>query len=610
MTNNKQESETGLSKVLAEFCTDLNVEAAEGRLDPVIGRSKEILEIFNVLGRRRNNNPIIVGPAGSGKTALIYALAQAIQNGTAPARFKGKRVALLDLAKLLAGTQYRGQMEERLKKVLAELTSDHILAIDEIHTIVGLGASEGAMDAANLLKPALANGLHCIGTTTLDEYRKRIEKDAALVRRFGAIYLQAPNVSDTIEILRGLKAKYEEHHGLKISDAALKAAAVLSDRYITQRELPDKAISLLDDAASALSNDVVGAETVLEVLPEHVAAIVTRDSGVPLERLTESESDRLLRIPEILHQRVIGQEEAITAVSKAMLRGRSGLSTGKRPIASLMFLGPTGVGKTELAKALSDAFFGSEEQMIRLDMSEYMERHTVSKLIGSPPGYVGYEDAGQLTEAVRRRPYSVVLFDEIEKAHPDVFNLFLQILDDGRLTDSRGVTVDFTNTLIIFTSNVGSSAIAGGSKGGGIEIPQDKEAKSQSDYERMRSTVSETLKQHFRPEFINRLTDVVIFHQLTREQVRNIIDLLLAQIGKAPALVERSIGLQISEAAKDVVLEEGFSETYGARELRRAITRLIEDKLAEALVAGTFNDGSNILVDRGDAGDIVLRQAA
>jgi ATP-dependent Clp protease ATP-binding subunit ClpC len=570
---------------LDEFGSNLTQLAQEGKLDPVVGRTREIERVIQILGRRTKNNPVLIGEPGVGKTAIAEGLAQRIVQGDVPDILADKRVVSLDIGLLVAGTKYRGEFEERLKKIMDEIRNagNIILVIDEVHTLIGAGAAEGAIDAANILKPALARGeLQCIGATTLDEYRKHIERDAALERRFQPIMVGEPSVSETIEILFGLRERYEQHHKLKISDAALEAAAKLADQYISDRFLPDKAIDLIDEAASrvrlinsqlppaareldqelrrvlkekdaavraqdfdragelrdremeikqqiraiaaAKKAEESSRQEMPEVTEEDIAQVVSAWTGVPVAKLTESESEKLLHMEETLHQRIIGQDEAVRAISRAIRRARVGLKNPNRPIASFIFSGPTGVGKTELTKALAAYFFGSESAMIRLDMSEYMERHTVSKLIGSPPGYVGYNEGGQLTEAVRRRPYTVVLFDEIEKAHPDVFNLLLQILEDGRLTDAKGRTVDFKNTLIVMTSNIGSKVIEKGGGSLGFEFNTNDE---DANYNRIRNLVHEELKQYFRPEFLNRVDEIIVFRQLTKEEVKQIADILL-----------------------------------------------------------------------------------
>jgi ATP-dependent Clp protease ATP-binding subunit ClpC len=644
---------------LDEFGSNLTQMAGEGKLDPVVGRAKEIERVIQILGRRTKNNPVLIGEPGVGKTAIAEGLAQRIANNDIPDILEEKRVVTLDIGLLVAGTKYRGEFEERLKKIMDEIrqAANVILVIDEVHTLIGAGAAEGAIDAANILKPALARGeLQCIGATTLDEYRKHIERDAALERRFQPVMVGEPSVEETIEILYGLRERYEQHHKLKILDEALDAAAKLSDRYISDRYLPDKAIDLIDEAGSRVrlinsqlppaakeldkelrqvlkeKDDAVrsqdfdragelrdremeikgeiraiaqnkkaeaGTDDSPVVDEEDIAHIVASWTGVPVSKLTESESEKLLHMEDTLHQRLIGQEDAVKAVSRAIRRARVGLKNPNRPIASFVFSGPTGVGKTELAKSLAAYFFGSEEAMIRLDMSEYMERHTVSKLIGSPPGYVGYNEGGQLTEAVRRRPYTVVLFDEIEKAHPDVFNMLLQILEDGRLTDAKGRTVDFKNTLLIMTSNIGSKVIEKGGGGLGFEL-SDNEAESQ--YNRIRSLVNEELKQYFRPEFLNRLDEIIVFRQLTKDEIKEICDILLREVFKR--LTEQGITLEVTDRFKERLVEEGYSPSYGARPLRRAIMRLLEDVLAEEILATRLQEGDSAIVDVDEEGKV------
>ncbi|AFY32974.1 ATP-dependent Clp protease ATP-binding subunit [Calothrix sp. PCC 7507] len=638
---------------LDEFGSNLTQMATDNKLDPVVGRAKEIERVIQILGRRTKNNPVLIGEPGVGKTAIAEGLASRIANKDVPDILEDKRVVTLDIGLLVAGTKYRGEFEERLKKIMDEIRSagNVILVIDEVHTLIGAGAAEGAIDAANILKPALARGeLQCIGATTLDEYRKHIERDAALERRFQPVMVGEPTVDETIEILHGLRERYEQHHKLKISDEALIAAAKLSDRYISDRYLPDKAIDLIDEAGSRVrlinsqlppaakeldkelrqilkeKDDAVrsqdfdkagelrdremeikaeiraiaqsktngasgdGVEPV--VTEEDIAHIVASWTGVPVNKLTESESEKLLHMEDTLHQRLIGQEDAVKAVSRAIRRARVGLKNPNRPIASFVFSGPTGVGKTELAKSLASYFFGSEEAMIRLDMSEYMERHTVSKLIGSPPGYVGYNEGGQLTEAVRRRPYTVVLFDEIEKAHPDVFNMLLQILEDGRLTDAKGRTVDFKNTLLILTSNIGSKVIEKGGGGIGFEFGEDQ---SESQYNRIKTLVNEELKQYFRPEFLNRLDEIIVFRQLSKVEVTQIAEIMLKEVfGR---LTEKGITLEVTDRFKERLITEGYSPSYGARPLRRAIMRLLEDSLAEEILSGRIKDGDIAIVD-------------
>ena len=662
---------------LDEFGNNLTQLATESKLDPVVGRHNEIDRVIQILGRRTKNNPVLIGEPGVGKTAIAEGLAQRIQQGDIPDILEDKRVLTLDIGLLVAGTKYRGEFEERLKKIMEEIKSagNVILVIDEVHTLIGAGAAEGAIDAANILKPALARGeLQCIGATTLDEYRKHIERDAALERRFQPVNVGEPSIDDTIEILRGLRERYEQHHRLKITDEALVAAATLGDRYISDRFLPDKAIDLIDEAGSRvrLMNSKLPPEAkevdkelrtiqkdkedavrdqdfakagelrekevelrekiralmqntrsaseggsaeesagsipaVIDTTPmvneEDIAHIVASWTGVPVQKLTESESVKLLNMEETLHQRLIGQDEAVKAVSKAIRRARVGLKNPNRPIASFIFSGPTGVGKTELTKALATYFFGSEEAMIRLDMSEFMERHTVSKLIGSPPGYVGFNEGGQLTEAARRRPYTVVLFDEIEKAHPDVFNLLLPLLEDGRLTDSKGRTVDFKNTLVIMTSNIGSKVIEKG--GGGLGFEFSGESAEDSQYTRIRSLVNEELKQYFRPEFLNRLDEIIVFRQLNREEVKEIAEIMLKEVfGR---MGEKGITLTVSDAFKERLVEEGYNPAYGARPLRRAVMRLLEDSLAEEVLTGRIKDGDHAEVDVDENKKVVVR---
>ena len=674
---------------LDEFGNNLTQLAGEAKLDPVVGRHNEIDRVIQILGRRTKNNPVLIGEPGVGKTAIAEGLAQRIQQGDIPDILEDKRVLTLDIGLLVAGTKYRGEFEERLKKIMEEIKSagNVILVIDEVHTLIGAGAAEGAIDAANILKPALARGeLQCIGATTLDEYRKHIERDAALERRFQPVMVGEPSIEDTIEILRGLRERYEQHHRLRITDEALEAAATLGDRYISDRFLPDKAIDLIDEAGSRgrllnsklppeakevdkelrsvqkekedavreqdftragelrdkevelrdkirsllqTSRQDIPAEqqasdensgepavategsetselavtgTTPVVNEEDIAQIVASWTGVPVQKLTESESVKLLNMEETLHKRLIGQDEAVKAVSKAIRRARVGLKNPNRPIASFIFSGPTGVGKTELTKALAAYFFGSEDAMIRLDMSEFMERHTVSKLIGSPPGYVGFNEGGQLTEAVRRRPYTVVLFDEIEKAHPDVFNLLLQLLEDGRLTDSKGRTVDFKNTLIIMTSNIGSKVIEKG--GGGLGFEFSGENAEENQYNRIRSLVNEELKQYFRPEFLNRLDEIIVFRQLNRDEVKEIAEIMLREVfGR---IGEKGITLTVSDAFKERLVEEGYNPAYGARPLRRAVMRLLEDSLAEEVLTGRIKDGDEAEVDVED-GKVVVK---
>ncbi len=602
-----RETQRSRSEALSEFGTNLNQLATEDKIDPIVGREQEIERVIQILGRRTKNNPVLIGEPGVGKTALAEGLAQRIISQDVPELLRDKQVISLDLGQLVAGTRFRGEFEERLKQVMAEVrqAGNIILVIDEVHTLVGAGSAEGGMDAANLLKPTLARGeLQCIGATTLDEYREYIERDAALERRFQPVKVEEPSVEDTIEILRGLRSRYEEHHRLVISDEAVAAAAQLSDRYISDRYLPDKAIDLIDEAGSrvrlrhsqqALENTTVSAED--------IAQVVSAWTGVPVNRLSESESLQLLKLEETLHQRVIGQREAVKSVARAIRRSRVGLKSPNRPIASAIFCGPTGVGKTELTKALAASIFGSEEAMIRLDMSEYMESQSVSKLIGSPPGYVGYGEGGQLTEAVRRQPYTVVLFDEIEKAHPDVFNLMLQLLEDGRLTDSQGRVVNFANTLIIMTSNLGARAIEKRSTGLGFFAADVDLAEAQ--YNHTREQVNEALKQSFRPEFINRLDEIIVFQQLTQGEVKEIADLLLKDVESR--LEEQDLQLEVSEAFKERLVTEGYDPSYGARPLRRAVSRLVEDNLAEAILSGQIQSGDTAVMDIDDDGRVQVQ---
>ncbi len=638
---------------LDEFGTDLTLAAAELRLDPVIGREKEIERVIQILARRTKNNPVLLGEPGVGKTAVVEGLALRIVNSEVPDILDGKKVIQLDMGLLIAGTKYRGEFEERLKKIMDEIrqAGNIILVIDEMHTLIGAGAAEGAIDAANILKPALSRGeIQVIGATTLDEYRKHIEKDAALERRFQSVLIEEPSIDDSIEIIRGITPKYEEHHRLIISDEAIVAAVKLSSKYITDRFLPDKAIDVLDEAsskvrlkvstlspegkeldkelraiikekedairnqefekASQLRDDEANMkERIREVseqwrnehdankpvvTEENIAEVIGMMTGVPVTKLTESESDRLLNLEKTLHERVIGQNDAIVAISKAIRRARVGLKSPNRPIGSFIFCGPTGVGKTELAKALSEAVFGSEDNMIRVDMSEFMEKHSTSKLIGSPPGYVGYDDGGSLTETVRKKPYSVILFDEIEKAHPDVFNIMLQILDDGRLTDSKGRHINFKNTIIIMTSNVGASMIATQSKLGFTTAEDEKKDK----YEKLKDTVNEEMKKAFRPEFINRIDDIIVFSHLSKEEIRQIVDLMMKDLFKR--LDERGLKMEVTDEVKDFMATDGYNEAYGARPLRRLIQRKVEDTLAEEILTGKYHEGDTIVLDMKD----------
>nr|YP_010903949.1 Clp protease ATP binding subunit [Hypnea musciformis]WCH57000.1 Clp protease ATP binding subunit [Hypnea musciformis]WCH57200.1 Clp protease ATP binding subunit [Hypnea musciformis] len=647
---------------LEEFGSNLTELAIEGVLDPVVGRQKEIERVIQILGRRTKNNPVLIGEPGVGKTAIAEGLAQRIANRDIPAILEDKLVVTLDVGLLVAGTKYRGEFEERLKRIMDEIKSANnvILVIDEVHTLIGAGAAEGAIDAANLLKPALARGeLQCIGATTLEEYRKHIEKDAALERRFQPVLVGEPSVEETIEILFGLRDRYEKHHQLKMSDAALAAAAKYANQYISDRFLPDKAIDLIDEAGSRvrlLNSQLPPAARELDkelrsvlktkdeairaqkyekaeqyrtremeikaqiaaiaqskksepdlqvedpiVTEEDIAEIVAFWTGIPVTKLTKSESEKLMHMEETLHSRIIGQDEAVVAVSRAIRRARVGLKNPNRPIASFIFSGPTGVGKTELTKALASYFFGAQEAMVRLDMSEYMERHTVSKLIGSPPGYVGYSEGGYLTEAVRKRPYTVILFDEIEKAHPDIFNLLLQILEDGRLTDAKGRTIDFKNTLLIMTSNIGSKVIEKGGGSLGFELG---ESQTESQYNRIRSLVNEELKQYFRPEFLNRLDEIIVFRQLTKDEVREIADIMLKEVFER--IKQQEIELEVTERFKNRLVDEGYNPSYGARPLRRAVMRLLEDSLAEEVLSGKIKAGDSAVVDVTDEGKVTV----
>lgn len=633
---------------LDSLARDLTAIAREGSLDPVIGRSKEIQRVIEVLSRRTKNNPVLIGEPGVGKTAIAEGLAQQIIANEVPEILRDKRVMTLDMGTVVAGTKYRGEFEDRLKKVMDEIrqAGNIILFIDELHTLIGAGGAEGAIDASNILKPSLARGeLQCIGATTLDEYRKYIEKDAALERRFQPIQVNEPTADESIQILKGLRDRYEAHHRVSITDAAIDAAVKLSDRYISDRFLPDKAIDLIDEAGSKVRlrsyttppnlkeleakleeirkekdaavqsqefekaaslrdseqklreeleetkntwKEKQGQENT-EVTVEDIAKVVSNWTGVPVSKLAQTETDRLLKLEEILHSRVIGQSEAVVAVSKAVRRARAGLKDPKRPIGSFIFLGPTGVGKTELARALAESMFGDEEAMIRIDMSEYMEKHSTSRLVGSPPGYVGYEEGGQLTEKVRRKPYSVVLLDEIEKAHPDVFNILLQVLEDGRLTDSKGRTVDFRNTVLIMTSNVGAQSLKA-NKHMGFNIQDGKQ-----DYKDMKGKVMEELKRAFRPEFLNRIDEIIVFHSLEKDHLKEIVTLMSNQLTKR--LKEQDIHLELSAAAKEKIADEGFDPEYGARPLRRAIQKYVEDKLSEELLRGKVLTGQDILID-------------
>ncbi len=640
---------------------DLTVIAREGSLDPVIGRSKEIQRVIEVLSRRTKNNPVLIGEPGVGKTAIAEGLAQQIINNEVPETLRNKRVMTLDMGTVVAGTKYRGEFEDRLKKVMDEIrqAGNIILFIDELHTLIGAGGAEGAIDASNILKPSLARGeLQCIGATTLDEYRKYIEKDAALERRFQPIQVDEPTLDESIQILKGLRDRYEAHHRVAILDEAIEAAVKMSDRYISDRFLPDKAIDLIDEAGSkvrlrsfttppnlkelevkleALKNEKDSAvqsqefekaaslrdsEQKLreeleqtknswkekqgtensEVTMEDIAMVVSSWTGIPVSKLAQTETDRLLNLEEILHSRLIGQEEAVTSISKAVRRARAGLKDPKRPIGSFIFLGPTGVGKTELAKALAESMFGDEDAMIRIDMSEYMEKHSTSRLVGSPPGYVGYEEGGQLTEKIRRKPYSVVLLDEIEKAHPDVFNILLQVLEDGRLTDSKGRTVDFRNTVVIMTSNVGAQSLQK-NKYVGFNI-QD----ATQDHKDMKGKVMEELKRAFRPEFLNRIDEIIVFHALEKKHLKEIVTLMTDQL--TSRLKEQDINVELTNKAKEKIADEGYDPEYGARPLRRALQKQVEDRLSEELLKGNVLTGQQVVVDIDEKGEFIVRTAA
>jgi ATP-dependent Clp protease ATP-binding subunit ClpC len=643
---------------LEKYGRDLTELAREGKLDPVIGRDEEIKRIMQVLTRRTKNNPVVVGDAGVGKTALAEGLAQKISADDVPDSLRGRRVVALDMGALVAGSKFRGEFEERLKAVMDEVRQSQgeiILFIDEIHTVVGAGAAEGAIDASNMLKPALAHGeLQCVGATTLDEYRKFIEKDKALERRLQPVFVSEPSIEATVEMLKGLRPRYEAHHKIKISDEALEAAAKLSQRYISDRFLPDKAIDLIDEAASKLRIDTESAppevksleqrigqlsneeeaasqrqeyeqaaqlkadrlrledeyhrakegwlkqEKIDEVVNEEdIARLISNWTGIPVSQMLEGEAEKLLHMEERLHERVVNQEAAVVAISEAIRRSRAGLKDPRRPIGSFMFLGPTGVGKTELAKTLAWFMFDDENAMVRLDMSEYQEKHTVSRLIGAPPGYVGYEEGGQLTEAVRRRPYRVILLDEIEKAHPEVFNTLLQILDDGRLTDGHGRTVDFRNSLVIMTSNTGVELIR--SEGGiGFGTKKDEAKGREQSYEAMKDKVMGAVKKTFRPEFINRIDEIIVFRELTEEQLRSIVDLMVKDLKKR--LSERKLGVELSESAKSWLAKEGYDPVYGARPLRRVIERYVENPLSSKLLRGEFSEGDTVTVGLGAKG--------
>ncbi|HET90334.1 MAG TPA: ATP-dependent Clp protease ATP-binding subunit [Chloroflexi bacterium] len=653
-TGPKRRRQEGKTPVVDQLATDLTSLAEQNKLDPVIGREREIERVIQILARRTKNNPALIGEPGVGKTAIVEGLAQRIVAGATPEPLLDKRVLQLDVGSLVAGTMYRGQFEERLKKVIDELkNSSSILFIDEVHMLVGAGSAGSSVDAANILKPALARGeLQCIGATTLNEYRKNIESDAALERRFQPVTVEETTVEETLDILRGLRPAYEQHHQLKISDEALEVAVKLSARYISDRYLPDKAIDVVDESASRvriyktpqskslhelfhqlkaiqrtkeaaiaehryedaamlrdqeleLKEDMERLRTVQDqtqrivVTAEDVAEVVSMWTGIPLTQLHSQETQRLLNMEDELHRRIIGQEEAIQSIAKAVRRARAGLKDPRRPIGSFIFLGPTGVGKTELSKALAEFMFGSEDALLQLDMSEFMERHTVARLVGAPPGYVGYDDAGQLTEAIRRRPFSIVVFDEIEKAHPEAFNMLLQIMEEGALSDARGRRVDFRNTIIIMTSNIGADLIKR-ETGIGFALPRgsDDGADRQRDYEEMRKKLLEELKRAFQPEFLNRVDSIIVFHALSKDEITQIVDLELDKVRQR--LAEHDLQLQITQPATDLLVEEGYSEEYGARPLRRVIQNLIEDALSDAILTGTFEAGDTVVVGAED----------
>jgi ATP-dependent Clp protease ATP-binding subunit ClpC len=657
----RQEQKAQKSGLVDQLATDLTALAEEGKLDPVIGRQMEIERVIQILARRTKNNPALIGEPGVGKTAIVEGLAQRIIEGDVPAPLLGKRVLQLDVGSLVAGTMYRGQFEERLKRVIDELkASGAILFIDEVHMLVGAGSAGSSVDAANILKPALSRGeLQVIGATTLEEYRKHIESDAALERRFQPITVNEPSQDEAIQILHGIRPAYEEHHRLLISDEAIEAAVRLSSRYVSERFLPDKAIDLIDESSSRVrmykspaanaakelmaklrevrenhnlaledgrydeAQDLTDQEKELEeqienlrtswnrdnspvVTSDDIAEVVSMWTGVPVMQMAQAESERLLRMEDELHKEIIGQDEAINMISKAVRRARSGLKDPRRPIGSFVFLGPTGVGKTELTKALARFLFGSDDALIQLDMSEFMERHTVSRLVGAPPGYVGYEEAGQLTEAIRRRPYSIVVFDEIEKAHPEAHNMLLQIMEEGHLSDARGHKVDFRNTIIVMTSNIGADVIKRQSSFG-FQIERDEEQAEKEAYEEMRKKLTDSLKRVFRPEFINRLDGVIVFHSLTRENLHRIVSLEIEKV--AERLVENNITLRATPAAIDQFAAEGYDPDMGARPLRRVIQNKVEDRLSDALLAGDFNDGDTVLVDVDENHELVLRKA-
>lgn len=648
-----QDESRGSGSVIEQYCTDMTARAEEGKQDPVVGREEEMYRLMQVLSRRTKNNPCLIGEPGVGKTAVVEGLAQRIAAGVVPEKMKDKRIYTLDLPGMIAGSKYRGEFEERMKGLISEVESNGniILFLDEIHTMIGAGGAEGAIDASGILKPSLARGeLQLIGATTITEYRKYIEKDAALERRFQPVSVEEPSKEQCLEILKGLKGRYESHHKVLIRDEALEAAVSMSERYITDRNLPDKAIDVLDESCSKVSlkgykvpenltaldlrlkelekqkeesikNGCFEEASLLqkeqeeaekkseqlkkrfqkktsssqpEVTEEDIAEVVSAWTKIPVQKLAESDTDRLKKLESVLHQRVIGQEEDVKAVARAVKRGRVGLKDPKRPIGSFLFLGPTGVGKTELSKALAEAMFGNEESMIRVDMSEYMEKHSVSKMIGSPPGYVGHEEGGQLSDQVRTHPYSVLLFDEIEKAHPDVFNILLQVLDDGHITDSKGQKIDFSNTVIIMTSNAGAKAIIEPKKLG--FAAKDDPA---GDYKRMKQNVMDEVKQIFRPEFLNRIDEIIVFHQLSQDHMKEIVDIMLKSICRR-TLTQMNLKLTVDDTAKAFLVEKGYDEKYGARPLRRAIQNLLEDKLAEAVLDGEVKAGDEVTVTKGE----------
>jgi len=656
----KERPKSAKTPLVDQLAIDLTALAEQYKLDPVIGREPEIERVIQILARRTKNNPALIGEPGVGKTAIVEGLAQRIVAGEVPGPLMDKRVLQLDVGSLVAGTIYRGQFEERLKRVIAELKNSHsILFIDEVHMLVGAGSAGSSVDAANILKPALARGeLQCIGATTLEEYRKYIESDAALERRFQPITVDEPSLEETVQILHGIRPAYEQHHQVRISDEALEAAARLSARYISDRYLPDKAIDVIDESASrvrmykapqarnlrelfarlrdvqrakekaieehrygdaaALRDEEIELKEQLEILrtdwnmgsqvvvgPEDIAEVVSMWTGIPLTQLHGDETERLLHMGQELHRRIVGQDEAVSAIAKAVRRARAGLKDPCRPIGSFIFLGPTGVGKTELAKALAEFMFGSEDALLQLDMSEFMERHSVARLVGAPPGYVGYEDAGQLTETIRRRPFSIVVFDEVEKAHPETFNMLLQIMEEGKLSDARGHAVDFRNTIIIMTSNIGAEIIKRETSLG-FAVPRDEKADAQRSYEDMRKKLLEELKRIFRPEFLNRVDSVIVFHALSHEDIARIVDLELIKVHTR--LTEYGLGLEATAAAKELLAREGYSEEYGARPLRRVIQNRIEDALSDAVLTKKFTAGDTVLIDA-EEGEIAFRQA-